>query len=150
MNFLPVCLDITDKNILFIGGGKVCLHKLKTVILYTYNIRVLAPEISDEISAYEVELVRDFYRVEYLEGASIVYACTNNRELNLRIKDDCKKMNILVNVCDDPENCDFISPAIYKDGNISVAVSSDGKDVKKSVSLRNSIREILEGFKGKH
>ncbi len=62
----------------------------------------------------------------------------------MQIKKDAEKLNCLVNVVDDPELCDFISPAIYKENEMTVAVSSNGQNVLKSIEWRNKIEKFIE------
>ncbi|MBF4212938.1 bifunctional precorrin-2 dehydrogenase/sirohydrochlorin ferrochelatase, partial [Pseudomonas donghuensis] len=52
--------------------------------------------------------------------------------------------HILTSVCDDPAQCDFISPAIYRNDNLTIAVGSDSRDVKRSIRVRNRIKELIE------
>jgi siroheme synthase-like protein len=73
----------------------------------------------------------------------MLYSCTNNQELDQQILFDGKETGVLVNIHDKPELCQFISPAIYRNGNLSVAVSSNGEDVYESIKLRNIIGEFL-------
>lgn len=140
--YLPVSLNITDKKILFVGGGKVASHKLASVIKFTSNITILAPEISEELrNQNRLKLLAKEYEPKDLEDYQLVFACTNNRELNVRIKRGANSLGILVNVADDPELCDFISPAIYKNDQISISVSSNATDVKLAIRIRNWIKE---------
>jgi precorrin-2 dehydrogenase/sirohydrochlorin ferrochelatase len=144
VRFLPVSLNINKKHILIIGGGKTALQKLRMVRRFVRRITVCAAEICPEIAASGATLLRQSYTPKILRGYFLVYACTNDRVLNARIKKDAAKHGALVNVVDDPANCDFISPAVYKKRNMTVAVSSDGSNVKKSVAWRNKIRELLK------
>ncbi|PKN01556.1 MAG: hypothetical protein CVU77_04520 [Elusimicrobia bacterium HGW-Elusimicrobia-1] len=143
MKFLPVALNIAGKKILVVGGGTVARQKIKTLKRFTKNIVVVAPYILGEIRRAAAECrLRPFVNRD-LDGAALVYACTNDGELNTAVAAAARKRKILANVADDPANCDFISPAIYKTGRVSVAVSSDGKNVKKSVATRNAVKEYL-------
>jgi len=63
--------------------------------------------------------------------------------VNLHVAAAARARGIPVNVCDDPRNSDFVSPAIYKQGSMSVAVSSNGTDVKRSLEWRARIEELL-------
>lgn len=139
MKFLPISINISGKKLLIIGGGKIAYQKLKSLKLFTRNITVLAPSVSAEIKKSGVSFIEKKYSARYLRGHFIAYACTDDRALNARIGREAREKGLLVNVADDPENCDFISPAIFKKGIMTVAVSSDGKNVKKSVELRNRI-----------
>jgi siroheme synthase-like protein len=144
MNFLPVCLNVENARIAVVGGGKAAEQKLKTLLLYTQNIIVCAPKIKETIRAMPVTLLQMNYEERVLEGVRIVYACTNQKQVNRQIASDAKRLNMLVCVADDPEFCDFISPAIYKKASMSVAVSSNGQDVRRSVAWRNRIAEKFE------
>lgn len=142
--FLPLNIRIDDKKILFVGGGNIAMHKIQTVELYTRNITVVAPEIHDELKSKGFELVCKEYEETDLDGFFLVYAATDNIEVNQRIKRDAAARGIMVNVVDNRELSDFISPAIFKDEEMTIAVSSNGQNVKKAVALRNRIREMLK------
>ena len=142
--YLPVNLDITNKKILIIGGGNIATQKLLTLLMFTDKITVLAREISNNIIEKEITTIKKDYHSDDLKNYSIVYACTNNRVLNAIIKSDAAKLGILVNVVDDPELCDFISPAIFKKEYLTVAVSSGGINVKKAIEWRDKIKKLLE------
>ena len=145
MNFLPIALNIDDEQILIVGGGKVAWHKIELLSRYTTNIKVIAPEIDTRIEEFEgVEIVKREYTKSDLVGHLVVYAATNNRELNHQIKIDGRAYRCIVNVVDEPSKCDFISPAIVKMDNMSVAVTSNGEDVLASVRLRNKIKCLLK------
>ena len=63
--------------------------------------------------------------------------------MDKQILADGKEMGVLVNIHDKPELCQFVSPAIYKKGKMTVAVASNGENVYESIRLRNTIREFL-------
>lgn len=142
--YLPVSINITDKKILLIGGGKVALEKINSLKRFTKNITIVTIEADEEVKRYPYAIIYKAYEKEDLEGYFLVYACTNNTETNQLIKNDCTEKRILVNVVDNPKLCDFISPAIYKQNNMTVAVSSNGEDVRKSIDWRNKIQAIIQ------
>jgi|SRR5208283_5693564 len=144
MNFLPISINLTDKKILLIGGGTIACHKIGFLEPYTRNIAVVAIRVMDEIKEKGYTWVEKAYEKSDLEGAFLVYACTNHTDLNLQIKEDAHRSGILVNLVDNPAHCDFVSPAIYKYNHMTVAVGSNGQDVYRSIALRNKIKEYLE------
>jgi len=144
MVFLPVTLNITDKDILIVGGGKVAFHKIKLLQVFTDRIHVVAKEICDEILSLGLPTTYKAYEPGILDDYFLVYACTNIRELNKQIYEDAHHKGILVNVVDNPPLCDFVSPAIYKKENMTVAVGSNAEDVYASIALRNKIKDFLE------
>ncbi|MDR1524395.1 MAG: bifunctional precorrin-2 dehydrogenase/sirohydrochlorin ferrochelatase [Tannerella sp.] len=144
LNFLPVSVNITGKKILIIGGGKVGYHKASVLSRFTAEATVISPEFHDGFGDLPFKLVKKEYERTDLEGAFLVYICTENEALNARIKNDAETLNVLACVCDNPALCDFISPAIYKEGNVTVAVSSNARNVRRSIAIRDRIRRLAQ------
>jgi len=143
MKFLPVSLNITDKKILIIGGGKVAAKKIKILEQFTDEITVFANNICKEIKSGKISYLEKRYHKSDLTDFHIIYACTNNENLNKRIKMDCEDMDKLINVVDNPYLSDFVSPAIFKKGKMTVAVGSNAQNVIESIELRNNIKEFV-------
>ena len=91
-----------------------------------------------------ITLVRKPYDPSVLEGADLVFACTNDNELNDEICDECHRRGILVNVCSDRFKCDFHFPGVASHGNMVVGVSAGGKDHRRVRQLRARIEQILK------
>ena len=144
MTFLPISLNITDKKILLIGGGRIAGHKIGFLERFTSNISLVAIDVIDSIKAKGYAYQEKPYEKSDLEGVFLVYACTNITELNLRVKADAESLGILTNVVDNPKHCDFVSPAIYKHNHITVAVGSNAQEVYRSIAVRNKIKQWLE------
>jgi len=142
--FLPLNIRVDNRKILFVGGGNIAMHKIQTVERYTRNITILAPEIHADLRGKGFEEIYKTYERRDLEGYFLVYASTNDNEVNRRIRDDAESLGIMVNVVDNRELSDFISPAVLKKDEMTIAVSSNGENVRKSVEWRNRLREILE------
>lgn len=147
MIYLPICFEISKKNILIVGGGNVALQKIKILEDFTSNITVVSLQISREIKSKSITCIEKEYSSAMLNGFSLVYACTDDKKLNKQIKDDAQKLNILVNIVDDPGSSDFISPAIFKQNNMTVAVNSNGQNVKKAIIWRNKLKEVFKDDK---
>jgi precorrin-2 dehydrogenase / sirohydrochlorin ferrochelatase len=143
-DFMPIAINIRNQRILLIGGGHVALHKIASLRQYQAELHVLAIHVSEEIKNQQISYTEKSYERNDLIGAFLVYACTNIKLLNELIYSDCQELGILVNVVDNPLLCDFVSPAIYKKDYLSVAVSSNARDVYKSIEVRNKIKTILE------
>jgi precorrin-2 dehydrogenase/sirohydrochlorin ferrochelatase len=143
MAYLPVALNLENRKVIIIGGGKVALHKISVVQKYGGNISLFGKKVIDEVKATGVNWKEIPYSTELLEGADIVYCATDSRETNKQIGVDARSLGAIVNVVDDPSNCDFVSPAIHQDGEMSVAVTSNGKNVFASIKLRDKIRNFL-------
>lgn len=146
-NFLPISIDISGQKILIIGGGQSALKKIRILQRFDANIEVLAEQIIEEILTSGVAWTKKSYEKSDLKGYLMVYSCTNNETLDRQIANDAREAGVLVNIHDNPLLCQFVSPAIYQEGNIRVAVSSNAEDVYESIRIRNLIQEYLENLK---
>lgn len=142
--FLPVSINIKGKKLLIIGGGKVGYHKGVLLNRFTDDVTVISTAFHEGFERLPFKRVKKEYESSDLEGAWLVYICTENAALNAKVKQDAERMHILSSVCDAPSLCDFISPAIYKSGDLTVAVSSNATDVRLSIRMRDSIAKAIE------
>lgn len=142
LNFLPISINITNKKILIIGGGKVGFHKASILNRFTDKATIISPQFHEGFKDLPFELIEKKYESTDLNGAFLVYVCTENKLLNSQIKTDAEALGILASVCDNPPLCDFISPAIYKKENVTIAVSSNARDVYQSLDIRNQIQSL--------
>lgn len=144
MDYLPITINIASANILIVGGGKVATHKAQILARFTDRATVVAPEITDELKALPFHVIEKEFEASDLDDVQLLFVCTGNHELNHEIKRLAAQRHILTSVCDDPAQCDFISPAIHREGNLTIAVGSDSRDVKRSIRVRNRIKEMIE------
>jgi precorrin-2 dehydrogenase / sirohydrochlorin ferrochelatase len=142
--FMPLCLDVRGKMVLIVGGGNVAARKLAIIRLYADLICVVAPEINEHILLTGVSIHKREYVSSDLDGVYLAYICTNNKDLNYRIGEEAQKRGVLFNICDDPMRSTFLSPAVYTRDTMSVAVSSNGENVKRSIRWRDKIKEIFD------
>lgn len=144
MDYLPITIKIVSANNLIVGGGKVATHKAQILARFTDKATVVAPEITDELKALPFQTKEKAFEPSDLDGVQLLFVCTGDHELNHQIKQLAAERHILTSVCDDPAQCDFISPAIYRNDNLTIAVGSDSRDVKRSIRVRNRIKELIE------
>ncbi len=144
--YLPVALDLDGRNIVLIGGGRVALHKLKTLTQFCQRITVIAPVIQPDIRDMDVSIIEREYKSTDLDNSFIVYAATNNSEVNKQIKKDANEKKVLINVVDNSSLSDFISPAVFKTHEAIISVNSEGKQPVLSRDLKNYIKENWNDF----
>ncbi len=146
MTYFPFYCDIEQKKWLLVGGGRVAAGKFSRLIAFTEEITVIAPYISSEIRENAPSgvlfLERDFEEAD-LGRADIVVAATGDRQLNAWIASACRSRGIPVNAVDDPDNCDFIFPAIIKRGRLTVSVSTDGASPVYAAALKKEISDLV-------
>lgn len=145
MNFLPISINITNKKILVVGAGKVALRKVKHLLPFTNSITVVSPEIHAEMFQFKgIEIIQDAYSNQYLNGAFLVYACTDIIKVNDQIIKDAEELGVLCNRVDKGEESHFHSPAIIETDDMVVAVNTKDRDIKKMVAFKNNLEEHMD------
>jgi precorrin-2 dehydrogenase/sirohydrochlorin ferrochelatase len=151
MNTLyPIFLKTENFNILIVGGGFVGTEKLSFILKNSpnANITVVAKEISDEIKSMvngqlSIVLTEKSFEKSDLENKQIAIAATADKELNKAIYRAAKEKNILINVADTPELCDFYLGSIVTKGDLKIAISTNGKSPTLSKRIREFFEDIL-------
>jgi glutamyl-tRNA reductase len=141
LTFLPISVNIAGKKIVIIGGGKVGYHKAVILNRFTDKATVISPQFHEGFDALPFERIQKEYEKEDLRDAFLVYVCTENELLKKKKKKEADQSGILTSVRDNPPLCDFISPAIVKQDNGTIAVSSNAQDVYQSIDIRNRIEQ---------
>ena len=145
----PIFLELGGRRVVVIGGGAVALRKARVLLAAGARLVIVADNIDSMLSIQgpETKLIKSKYSKNYLAGAVLVIAATNNAPLNSQIYKDCQELEILCNVVDCPELCDFFVPAIVKRGNLQIAVSTEGDCPAYAGHLRKKLERI---FTDKH
>ena len=128
--FFPMFIDLSDKNIVVVGGGSIATRRVKTLLAFTRNIYV-------KLTARPVK--RSDFAMAYM-----VIAATNDRKLNDEIHRICKQEGIYVNVASDRDQCDFYFPGIYMQDELVVGITASGLNHKKARRIREEIQKALE------
>ncbi len=128
MDFLPLFHKLQGRVVLVVGGGEVALRKARLLSDAGGQLRVVAPEVRDELTALagEGRVHLRGYESADLQGVALVVAATDDEPLNARISAEAQALGIPVNVVDAPALCSVIFPAIVDRSPLIVAVTSGG------------------------
>lgn len=151
----PIMLNVQDRLCVIIGGGKVALRKAKKISESGAKVKVISADFIDGFKNFTT--VRKEYSASDIDNAFLVIAATNNRELNKQIAKDARKSNILVSLADNADYSDFTFPAFVTEGDMTFAVSTNGKfpllakklcsEKSDDISFYNSLIPVLEKYR---
>ncbi|HOK67620.1 MAG TPA: bifunctional precorrin-2 dehydrogenase/sirohydrochlorin ferrochelatase [Anaerohalosphaeraceae bacterium] len=149
----PIFLEMAGRRAVVIGGGPVALRKVQGLAEAGARVTVVAehilPEIEEVLIQLNAEIILSRYRKDFLVSAALVIAATNNPDLNRRIYEDCQELEILCNVVDQPELCDFFVPAVVKRGDLQIAIGTEGHCPAYAGHLRQKLEEIFTDAHGR-
>jgi siroheme synthase-like protein len=148
-DYYPIFFNLRSKKGVVVGGGKVALRKVRTLLDRGADLTVVSPKPCPEIVKLSkdglIHLIQRDYEAGDLKDAVMAIVCTDMKKVNRKVAGDAKKAHVLVNVADDPGPSDFIIPSFFRKGNLTVAVSTAGV----SPALARKIRTKLEKSFGK-
>ncbi len=145
----PIFLKLHQLNVLIVGGGNVALEKLSFLLKSSpnANVEVVAmhflPELLTLTENHSVKIRHSKFKKKFLKKRHLVIACTDDLEVNKRVYRLSKKRNLLANIADTPEFCDFYLGGIVTKGNVKIAISTNGKSPTTAKRLREFFEEII-------
>ena len=146
----PLFVDLSGKKILVVGGGRIALRRIRTLLDFTEKLTVVAPQCRPELleleAAGKVVLLRRPYEPADPEGAALVLAATDDEKVNDAVHADCQRLGIPVNVSSDRRKSDFYFPGVARKGAYVAGITASGGDHAGAKKLTEAIRELMEGF----
>jgi precorrin-2 dehydrogenase/sirohydrochlorin ferrochelatase len=143
----PVFLELGGRRVVVIGGGAVAVRKVQSLLTAGARVVVVAERVEDMLTAMcqgtDAEIITSRYSKSYLAGALLAIAATNDQQLNRQIYKDCQELDVLCNVVDVPELCDFFVPAVVKRGDLQIAVGTEGQCPAYAGHIRKKLEEIF-------
>jgi len=143
----PVFLELSGSPVLVVGGGEVALRKVGTLLECGAMVTVIAPEIHADLARLlkqhrkNARSLRRHFRASDLSGRwRMVFAATQQAEVNTKIAAACRKKGLWVNVVSPPDAGDVQIPSALRQGRFCVAFSTGGS----SAALARTVREHFE------
>ena len=138
MSRYPIELDLRGKTVVVVGLGAV--GRRKAAGLVEAGARVIG--IDPAPVELPIEIIAEPYRAEHLEGASLAFTAATP-EVNRRVVADARARGIWVNSSSDPSAGDFSLPATWRDGPITLTVSTSGASPALATILRDHASAAL-------
>lgn len=143
----PVMMNLEDKRVIVVGGGRVAARKVTGLLESGALVTVVSPKIDPELEGPadegRIEWIPEPFDESVLDRypqTVLVFGTTDRREVNIRIYRAASDRRIPCNIADVPDLCTFIVPAVITQGDLMIAVSTGGA----SPALARRIRENLE------
>ena len=144
MDLLPIFLNIKDKKCVVVGGGEIAFRKATLLLRADADLTVISASLSSELRTLcktnDCTITERSFEDADIKDAILVVAATDDLETNERVSIVASRLNIPVNVVDQPDLCSFIMPSIVDRSPVVVAISSGGS----SPILTRKLKELNE------
>jgi precorrin-2 dehydrogenase / sirohydrochlorin ferrochelatase len=145
MTLFPMFLKLEGRSALVVGAGTVATPKIESLLQAGARVRVVAPQASEAVLQWakdgRIELVTKAFEPSDLDDVFIAVVGTSSREVNAQAFHEARLRNVLCNVVDDPEHCDFYYPAVVRRGKLQVAISTEGQSPALAQKMRLELEE---------
>ncbi len=147
----PISINISGKLCVVVGGGQVAERKVLSLLNAHARVRIISPQLTERLADVVTEQAakktvkntvqwwKRGYQAGDLEKALLVFAATDNRQVQDAVVEDAQQAGILVNVVDAPERCDFQVPALVQKGDLNIAVSTNGASPALAAKIRQEL-----------
>jgi len=146
-NYYPIYVQLNEQPCVVIGGGKIAEGKVDGLLAANAKVKIISPELTlhlhDLVKQNQIEYAARHYQVGDLTGAFMVICATDQNEINHQVWQEASANQQLVNVVDDTPRCNFIAPAILRQGDLNIAISTGGKAPALAVRLKQRLQEEI-------
>lgn len=150
--YFPLYMNLENKKIVFIGAGNIALRRLKSLILFNTNIKIVAKKCNIELKKILEDKKNNIAKIKFeerefeekdLEDIDIVFICTNDKNLNKKISNLAKEKNLMYNNASDRFSSNFYFPSVILEDDICIALASEKDKHRYTKETRCLIEEKL-------
>lgn len=148
MKTFPMFLTTTGRRIVICGGGEQAAQKSRLALKTNARVEVAALELDPELAGLESD-----GRIIWRQGSitpnlfrdtALVFIATGCPGLDAALHALAKDGGALVNVVDQPDLCDAITPSIVDRDPLVVAIGTEGAAPVLARQIKTRLEEILE------
>ncbi len=153
MDYLPIFLDVQGRRCLVVGGGEVAARKVQLLLRANAAVEVVSPRLGSTMEIFhesgEVQWIQGEFQPDMVADHVLLYAATDQNEVNQQVSDLARERNIPVNVVDTPDLCTFITPSIIDRSPVVAAISTGGASPVLARLIRARLESMIPSAYGK-
>jgi precorrin-2 dehydrogenase / sirohydrochlorin ferrochelatase len=147
--YYPMYVSLEGRLCLVVGGGSVGERKVRSLLLCKARVSLvgerLSPWLEERIRSGEVSLAGCRYDLRQMDDADLVFAVTDDKDLNRRIAQDAHRRRVWCNMATEPDRGSFIVPSVFRQGPLTVAFSTGGFSPALAKRIREQFEQQFDG-----
>jgi uroporphyrin-III C-methyltransferase/precorrin-2 dehydrogenase/sirohydrochlorin ferrochelatase len=140
-NTIPILLK--NPKILIIGGGNVALQKAKALQENNIEFHIIADKITEKLINTTPHIQKKSFKLKDIKDFFIIIDATGISKIANKLIKYKRKNSILLNIVNNPQNCDFYFMALTKNIPLQIAVSSNGASPTAAKFFRDECEKII-------
>lgn len=147
LSVFPAFFRVEGKQVAVVGNGDEALAKLRLLLNTRAELVLIAdrPEagLMGLVIQHDIRHIAQAFAPELIEGMTLIFAATGDHEADRRIAEAARALKIPANAVDQPEQCDFLTPAIVNRAPVAVAIGTEGAGPVLAQMIRAQIDQLL-------
>lgn len=141
---MPLMIDLSNKKVVIVGGGKVATRRTTSLLAYTNHIHVVSPTITDTLQKYletkQITYEKKLFEPQDVKNADMVIAATNQSDVNNDVRAALSK-NVLFNHAEQADLGNITFPNFLKRDKLTISVSTDGASPKLGQRIIKDLKD---------
>ncbi|MEM0139644.1 MAG: NAD(P)-dependent oxidoreductase [Ferroplasma sp.] len=133
-------LNLKNKKILFVGGGKIAERKIIKLLEEKPSIDIISVNVTEKLEKLEkdgfVKIRKKQFEDDDIGDYDIVFCTSSDRKLNCHIASICQCKKIMHDNASDHNDSDIMMVACVNIRDINIGISTSGKKPALSKELK--------------
>ncbi len=147
LSVFPAFFRVAGKKVVVYGDGDEAFAKVRLLRNTQARIVAFGPDpiapYAEFLAANGVEHVKAQFSAGQMDGAALVFAATGNAAQDAMIVAAARAERIPANAVDQPDLCDFYTPALVNRAPVAVAIGTEGAGPVLAQLIRARIDQVL-------
>ena len=147
LSSFPAFFKVAGRFVVVVGNGEEALAKCRLLSETSVTIRLVSDEPSDAlltfVDAHGVEHIPAVFDAKFLDGACLVFGATGDQARDRAVVAAARLLKIPANAVDQPDQCDFFTPALVCRAPVAVAIGTEGAGPVLAQMIRARIDQML-------
>jgi uroporphyrin-III C-methyltransferase/precorrin-2 dehydrogenase/sirohydrochlorin ferrochelatase len=147
MRHFPIFLELTAKQVVVSGAGECAVAKLRLLLktdadIFVYGENPVA-QIINWAAERKITYIARELRGDDVGDAVLVYAANENDVLDAKVAAYGRAAGAIVNIVDNLNDSDFITPAIVDRSPVTIAIGTEGAAPVLARKIKQTLEEML-------
>ncbi len=143
----PAFFKVAGRIVVIVGNGEEALAKCRLIGQTQAQIRLIADDPSEALVAHVLAAglshIKATFKPSHLSQAVLAFGATGDQGEDRAVVAAARELGIPANAVDQPDQCDFFTPALVVRAPVAVAIGTEGAGPVLAQMIRARIDQML-------